>query len=55
MNSWFQNLRDPEWWMSSVMLVIVVNLASSYLKPFCDGILWQGLKIMGYPLEKEAG
>lgn len=39
MNSWFQNLGSLDWWIGVVLVGILINLASEYLKNPVDRLL----------------
>ena len=32
----FADLQSPYWWLTAVVLALIVNIASSYLKPAID-------------------
>jgi hypothetical protein len=39
MDNFFKQVSDPTWWISVVVVGLLINLASDYLKPLLDRIL----------------
>lgn len=54
MNDFFKQISDPTWWVSVVVVGLLINLASDYLKPLLDRLMEKSSAVRKRANEKQA-